>query len=92
MLNVRLLLIGCNCLLFFQVHESLQRIRERKLVNFIEWGPASIQVFLIDIAICFGMQSLFYFNSGFDLSFLIWASLSRLLSLESLHMFKLPIG
>ncbi|KAL5993548.1 Tubulin gamma-1 chain [Asimina triloba] len=27
-----------------QVHESLQRIRERKLVNFIEWGPASIQV------------------------------------------------
>ncbi|KAK6260588.1 hypothetical protein SCA6_015062 [Theobroma cacao] len=29
-----------------QVHESLQRIRERKLVNFIEWGPASIQVAL----------------------------------------------
>ncbi|KAH0976413.1 hypothetical protein GBA52_026132 [Prunus armeniaca] len=28
------------------VHESLQRIRERKLVNFIEWGPASIQVAL----------------------------------------------
>ncbi|KAM7469796.1 hypothetical protein LguiA_007979 [Lonicera macranthoides] len=26
-----------------QVHESLQRIRERKLVIFIEWGPASIQ-------------------------------------------------
>ncbi|KAL1309175.1 hypothetical protein AAHE18_17G158400 [Arachis hypogaea] len=23
-----------------QVHESLQRIRERKLVNFIEWGPS----------------------------------------------------
>lgn len=39
------------CLIFFvfhnQVHESLQRIRERKLVNFIEWGPASIQVCLI---------------------------------------------
>ncbi|KAH7578021.1 hypothetical protein JRO89_XS01G0329600 [Xanthoceras sorbifolium] len=33
-------------LLFHQVHESLQRIRERKLVNFIEWGPASIQVAL----------------------------------------------
>ena len=32
------------CLLCDQVHESLQRIRERKLVNFIEWGPASIQV------------------------------------------------
>ncbi|KAF3778416.1 Tubulin gamma chain [Nymphaea thermarum] len=29
-----------------QVHKSLQRIRERKLVNFIEWGPASIQVAL----------------------------------------------
>ncbi|KAJ0960240.1 hypothetical protein J5N97_001952 [Dioscorea zingiberensis] len=28
------------------VHESLQRIRERKLVNFFEWGPASIQVSL----------------------------------------------
>jgi len=26
------------------VHKSLQRIRERKLVNFINWGPASIQV------------------------------------------------
>lgn len=29
-----------------QVHKSLQRIRERKLANFIEWGPASIQVTL----------------------------------------------
>uniref|UniRef100_A0A804PYN6 Tubulin gamma 2 n=1 Tax=Zea mays TaxID=4577 RepID=A0A804PYN6_MAIZE len=29
-----------------QVHESLQRIRERKLVNFIDWAPASIQVAL----------------------------------------------
>ncbi|WCJ24207.1 Tubulin gamma chain [Euphorbia peplus] len=29
-----------------KVHESLQRIRERKLVNFIEWSPASIQVAL----------------------------------------------
>ncbi|KAJ0988098.1 hypothetical protein J5N97_006454 [Dioscorea zingiberensis] len=27
-------------------HESLQRICERRLVNFIEWGPASIQVTL----------------------------------------------
>ncbi|KAH8343217.1 tubulin gamma-2 chain-like [Drosophila kikkawai] len=27
-----------------QVDKSLQRIRERKLVNFIPWGPASIQV------------------------------------------------
>ncbi|GFH23653.1 tubulin gamma chain [Haematococcus lacustris] len=29
-----------------QVHKSLQRIRERKAANFIEWGPASIQVAL----------------------------------------------
>lgn len=27
-----------------QVHNSLQRIRERDLASFIEWGPASIQV------------------------------------------------
>jgi hypothetical protein len=27
-----------------QVHKSLQRIRERKTANFIDWGPASIQV------------------------------------------------
>lgn len=29
-----------------QVHKSLQRIRERKLVQFIPWGPAGIQVAL----------------------------------------------
>ncbi|KAH9370360.1 hypothetical protein HPB48_006722 [Haemaphysalis longicornis] len=29
-----------------EVHKSLQRIRERKLVQFIPWGPASIQVAL----------------------------------------------
>ena len=29
-----------------QVHKSLQRIRERKLTQFIPWGPASIQVAL----------------------------------------------
>ena len=29
-----------------QVHKSLQRIRERKMANFIPWGPASIQVAL----------------------------------------------
>jgi hypothetical protein len=28
------------------VHKALQRIRERKLVDFIPWGPASIQVAL----------------------------------------------
>lgn len=27
-----------------QLHQSLMRIRERRLANFIEWGPASIQV------------------------------------------------
>lgn len=38
----------CCPLLFssHQVHKSLQRIRERKLANFIPWGPASIQVAL----------------------------------------------
>lgn len=29
-----------------QIHKSLQRIRERKLASFIDWGPASIQVAL----------------------------------------------
>jgi tubulin gamma len=29
-----------------QVHKSLQRIRERKLAQFIPWGPASLQVAL----------------------------------------------
>lgn len=29
-----------------QLHQSLMRIRERRLANFIEWGPASIQVAL----------------------------------------------
>lgn len=29
-----------------EVHKSLVRIRERRLANFIPWGPASIQVAL----------------------------------------------
>eukprot|EP00029_Vermamoeba_vermiformis_P014545 TRINITY_DN965_c0_g1_i1.p1 TRINITY_DN965_c0_g1~~TRINITY_DN965_c0_g1_i1.p1 ORF type:complete len:458 (+),score=80.57 TRINITY_DN965_c0_g1_i1:45-1418(+) len=29
-----------------QVHKSLQRIRQKKLANFIPWGPAGIQVVL----------------------------------------------
>lgn len=29
-----------------QIHKSLQRVRERKMANFIDWGPASIQVAL----------------------------------------------
>ncbi len=29
-----------------QVYKSLQSIRERKLANFIPWGPATIQVAL----------------------------------------------
>ena len=33
-----------GALLAFKVHKSLQRIRERKLAEFIPWGPASIQV------------------------------------------------
>lgn len=54
-INVRFttrLLMYFDISIMLQVHESLQRIRERKLVNFIEWGPASIQV---------------YFNSKFNL-------------------------
>lgn len=30
--------------MLFQVHKSLQRIREKRLINFIDWGPANIQV------------------------------------------------
>jgi len=33
-----------SALLVLKVHKSLQRIRERKLAEFIPWGPASIQV------------------------------------------------
>ena len=33
-------------MILYQIHKSLQRIRERKLANFINWGPASIQVAL----------------------------------------------
>jgi tubulin gamma len=29
-----------------QIHKSLQRVREKKLCNFIDWGPASIQIAL----------------------------------------------
>jgi len=29
-----------------QIHKALQKIRDRQLVNFIPWGPASIQVAL----------------------------------------------
>ncbi|CAE7192597.1 unnamed protein product [Rhizoctonia solani] len=36
-------LFRASCL---QVHQSLLRIRERQLANFIPWGPASIQVAL----------------------------------------------
>lgn len=39
-----LILYRRDTVLIFQVHKSLQRIRERKLANFIPWGPASIQV------------------------------------------------
>ncbi|KAF0991515.1 hypothetical protein HZS_6464 [Henneguya salminicola] len=35
-----------SCAFVFKVHKSLQRIRDRKLTEFIPWGPASIQVAL----------------------------------------------
>ena len=44
-----------------QVHKSLQRIRERKLAQFIPWGPASIQVRGY-LAFC---RTLFYKNTRF---------------------------
>ena len=34
-----------------QVHKSLQRIRERKLAQFIPWGPASIQVRCVHVSL-----------------------------------------
>jgi tubulin gamma len=37
---------GLPYLYTLQVHQSLLRIRERQLANFIPWGPASIQVAL----------------------------------------------
>ncbi|PWA86757.1 tubulin gamma-2 chain [Artemisia annua] len=42
-----------------EVHESFQRIRERKLVNFIEWGPASIQVSGLMLASYTGIRHLY---------------------------------
>lgn len=39
-----------------EVHKSLQRIRERKLVNFIPWGPASLQVFKVERRIVLSMR------------------------------------
>lgn len=41
-----------------EVHKSLQRIRERKLVNFIPWGPASLQVFKVERRIVLSMRSM----------------------------------
>ncbi|PWA44703.1 hypothetical protein CTI12_AA519840 [Artemisia annua] len=38
---------------------SLQRLRERKLVNFIEWGPASIQVSGLMLASYTGIRHLY---------------------------------
>lgn len=35
-----------------QVHKALTRIRERKTANFIEWGPASIQVGVCVCVLC----------------------------------------
>ncbi|CAG2213772.1 TUBG [Mytilus edulis] len=43
---MRRLLQPKNMMVSTPVHKSLQRIRERKLAQFIPWGPASIQVAL----------------------------------------------
>jgi len=52
-----------------QVHESLQRIRERKLVNFIEWGPASIQVVPVEFSQFSRAPIFLIFYSNLPLSF-----------------------
>jgi tubulin gamma len=39
-------MLALQFLVVEQVHQSLLRIRERQLANFIPWGPASIQVAL----------------------------------------------
>ena len=39
-----------------QVHKSLQRIRERKLAQFIPWGPASIQVSALSFSLSLSLS------------------------------------
>ena len=80
-------------LVFFnQVHESLQRIRERKLVNFIEWGPASIQVLLHSKNCVYIWVHFTSFGTIWMFDLVCSACLCRLLCLENLHMCKLHIG
>lgn len=38
-----------HCLLV-QVHKSLQRVKEREMARFIDWGPASMQVRAVGLA------------------------------------------
>lgn len=49
-----------------QVHKSLQRIRQKKLANFIPWGPAGIQVVL--------SRKSPYVNTGYRVSGLMLAN------------------
>lgn len=49
-----------------QVHKSLQRIRQKKLANFIPWGPAGIQVVL--------SRKSPYINTGYRVSGLMLAN------------------
>ncbi len=67
-----------------QVHKSLQRIRERKLANFIPWGPASIQVraakhismFLVDTVLLKEMLSVPAAEGDFE-HLKTWAKLAE---------------
>ncbi|KAH8283499.1 hypothetical protein KR018_004188 [Drosophila ironensis] len=56
-----------------QVHKSLQRIRDRKMANFIPWGPTSIQVAL--------SKSSPYVQSGHRVSGLMLANHTSIYSL-----------
>lgn len=56
-----------------QVHKSLQRIRQKKLANFIPWGPAGIQVVL--------SRKSPYINTGYRVSGLMLANHTSMHSL-----------
>ena len=47
-----------------QVHKSLQRIRERKLAQFIPWGPASIQVRQLSITLYTNSMYMYVISQG----------------------------
>lgn len=63
-----------------QVHKSLQRIRERKLAQFIPWGPTSIQVAL--------SKSSPYVQSSHRVSGLMLANHTSISSVSEIYILK----